>query len=129
MELSSTTGLGASQAELTIGTLVELVTVLVVGVDLQAVGLRAAGVLGSGWGRQEGEERERGGQEERCDHADGPGLTGLDQTDQRYHPACRTAATRLTTTRADQQAVLPSLYRTLSRLSDTVINLAKLSLQ
>ena len=58
MELSSTTGLGASQAELTIGTLVELVTVLVVGVDLQAVRLRAAGVLGCTRGGEEREERE-----------------------------------------------------------------------
>ena len=64
-------------AQLTIGTLVELVAVGVVRVDLQTVGLRAAGVLGSTRG---GEERERGdqGHQQRCGHGDGPGLTGPD---------------------------------------------------
>ena len=80
MELSSTTALGASQAELTIGTLVELVAVGVVRVDLQTVGLRAAGVLGSTRGGEEREEGERGdqGHQQRCGHGDGPGLTGPD---------------------------------------------------
>ena len=67
-----------SLAQLTVGTLVELVTVGVVRVDLQTVGLRAAGVLGGcgGWEEaEEGERRQEGRHHQRCEHADWSGRT------------------------------------------------------
>ena len=52
-----------SLAQLTVGTLVELVAVRVVRVDLQAVGLGTAGVLGGCEGEEEG-----GREDYSCDH-------------------------------------------------------------
>ena len=45
-----------SAAKLTIGTLIELVAVLLVGVELESVGLGTGGILGLGGGNQHDEE-------------------------------------------------------------------------
>merc|ERR1712226_1181856 len=61
-----------------VGTPVELVTVGVVRVDLQTVGLGTAGVLGGcgGWEEaEEGERRQETGHHQRCEHADWSGRT------------------------------------------------------
>ena len=57
--------------DLTVGALVELVAVLLVGVQLEAVGLWAGGVLGRGAGSQAEEN------ESKCLHGDSAKSTGL----------------------------------------------------
>ena len=102
-----------SLAQLTVGTLVELVAVRVVRVDLQAVGLGTAGVLGcyGGWEEAEEGERREERHQERCEHADWPGRTdwtGLTDlrhgntvsvsatTSHIYQPPCLTASPHCT---------------------------------
>ena len=57
--------------DLTVGALVELVAVLLVGVELEAVGLWAGGVLGRGAGSQAEEN------ESKCLHGHSAKSTGL----------------------------------------------------